>query len=155
MKDLKHLLKKNLASHPSKALIAVFLILSFASLLVSAYLAAEHYTGSVPPCSLVSGCEVVTTSEYSVVMGIPVAIFGVPYFLALIIFFVAYLDSKKELYLKLALLWTIPGAGIALTLLAIQAFILNAFCIYCLTADISSLIIFLGMVKIFWYTKDN
>lgn len=150
---------KNSSSKNSKKFnkaLAFFLIaLSFVGFLVSAYLTAEHYSGGVPPCSLVEGCEVVTTSQYSAIAGMPISIFGVLYFLALIILLIAYADSGNKRFLKLAFIANIPGAGMAIALIALQAFVIKAFCIYCLTVDISSLVIFVGMAKIFWYNKNK
>ncbi|KKS25085.1 MAG: Vitamin K epoxide reductase [Candidatus Jorgensenbacteria bacterium GW2011_GWF2_41_8] len=90
---------KTSSTRPSKiipnwvifALIAVSLI----GLADSSYLAAKHYLGSPINCSIFNGCEVVTTSPYSVILGVPVALFGVLYYFSFLLLTILYLDSKK------------------------------------------------------------
>ena len=47
------------------------------------YLTVQHFTDEKVPCSLITGCEQVLTSEYAEISGIPTAAFGaIAYFLA-------------------------------------------------------------------------
>ena len=64
------------------------------------YLTVEHYANRVPPCTILHGCEQVTTSAYSFFYGIPVALLGALYYLAIIVGVALYLDTKRELILK-------------------------------------------------------
>ena len=47
------------------------------------YLSYEHYTNQLPPCALgaVFDCGHVLRSEYAVILGIPLAVIGVIYYL--------------------------------------------------------------------------
>ena len=51
--------------------------LSLAGLALAAYLSVEHVSGGIPTCGVSGGCGDVTTSEYAVLMGVPVAFIGV------------------------------------------------------------------------------
>ena len=48
-----------------KWIIAAFFISALIGFIDASFLTIEHYRGVVPPCSIISGCEKVTTSEYS------------------------------------------------------------------------------------------
>src|SRR3989344_1559205 len=65
MTNSKTLLSKLLGSPTKKAILAG--LFSFLGLVDASYLAAKHYTGTIPPCAIVKGCEVVTTSQYAAV----------------------------------------------------------------------------------------
>ncbi len=54
--------------------------LAYVGFVVSAYLTIVHYRGYVSPCYVLSGCEEVQTSEYSVILGVPVALAGAVFF---------------------------------------------------------------------------
>src|SRR6476469_1988821 len=51
-------------------------VLSLVGLADSIYLTIHHYTAEPVPCSITGGCEMVLTSPYAEVSGIPLAAFG-------------------------------------------------------------------------------
>src|SRR3989344_2796051 len=73
------------------------LLLSLAGFFDSAYLTILHYKNVIPPCAIAKGCETVLTSRFSVFFGIPIALIGSLFFLALI--FLLLLGFSK--YFKL------------------------------------------------------
>ncbi len=141
MKHLKLWFKQPLKPLPTSlaVFILVVALLGFAD---SAYLAIEHYSGVIPPCTIVSGCETVLTSSYSVVAGIPVSLLGAVFYLVVLIGIFSFLESKKTVLLKWALLLTFVGFLFTLWFLYVQAFILGAFCIYCIGSALTSTVLF-------------
>ena len=123
------------------------LLFSFAGFLSSGYLTAEHYLGELPGCSIVGDCGLVATSKYAQIGPVPLALVGVGYFLMLLFFFLAYVDTKRSIFLNLIFVLTSCGFFVALALLWLQFFIIGAICLYCLISDISSIIIFLILLS--------
>src|SRR3989338_4253784 len=70
------------------------LLLSLAGFFDSAYLTILHYKNVIPPCAIAKGCETVLTSRFSVFFGIPIALIGSLFFLALI--FLLLLENKQN-----------------------------------------------------------
>ncbi len=145
-----------LSAVPSSIVIAILIIalLGFAD---AAYVTIEHYQGSIPPCTLVDGCESVLTSAYSSIIGIPVSLFGTLYYLTILIASFAYLNSKNVAILRWTLPLTIIGLSISLWFLSIMAFVLKAWCVYCLGSAVSSIALFVLAVVVFIryrYTND-
>lgn len=120
-----------------------FLVISFIGFLDATYLTVQHYRGLPPECSIIKGCEEVATSEYAVVLGVPVALLGVIYYLAILILSIIYLDSKKESIIKLAALLTIAGLGASIWFVYLQLFIIKAICIYCMFSAATSTTLFI------------
>lgn len=114
----------------------ILLSLSVAGFFDSAYLAIVHYKNIIPPCTLARGCETVLTSQFSVILGIPIALLGSIFFLTLI--FLLLLKSFN--YFKLLILL---GVAVSIVLFIIQALILHAFCQYCLLSEAIILAIFI------------
>lgn len=148
MKHLKHLLKQPLNKLPSKVAIFI-LIVALLGFVDATYLTIEHYKGNIPPCSVISGCEVVLTSIYSQVLGIPTALVGSLFYLFILIGVFAYLESKKTTLLKWSLILTIPGFIFSLWFVYIQIFELHSYCIYCLGSFLTSTLLFVTTLEVF------
>ena len=128
-----------------KTAVIIFLIVGAIGFIDATYLTIEHYRGGIPPCTI-KGCEVVLTSIYSQISGIPVALFGSLYYLTLLILAIAYLDSKKKEIIKFASYFTIAGFVASVYFLYLQIFVIKAICQYCLaSAGISTTLFILGM----------
>jgi len=126
----------------------IFLVISALGFIDASYLAVEHYNGTPITCTLLEGCGVVTGSAYATILGIPVALLGALYYLAFLIGTVFYFDRKDERMLRPLAMFSIAGLAATLYFLFIQAFVLNAFCIYCLGSAFTSTVLFAtGM----WY----
>jgi uncharacterized membrane protein len=148
MQNLKNLLTKPLRPIPTSIVIFVLLValVGFAD---STYLTIEHFQGVIPPCKVVEGCDTVLTSPYSEVFGIPVALGGSIFYLLVTIGAFAYLESKNEKMLRLALLITVFGILASLWFLILQAFVLKAYCTYCLLSIITSTTLFITACIVF------
>jgi|WetSurMetagenome_2_1015567.scaffolds.fasta_scaffold15891_2 uncharacterized membrane protein len=111
----------------TKSKIAI-LILSIIGFFDSSYLTIVHYEHIVPPCTVTHGCETVLTSKFATFMGIPIALSGVLFFLVLIVL----LLLGASLYFKI---WLYGGVGVSFVLLYLQAFVIHAYCQYCLLVE--------------------
>ncbi|MBI2613481.1 MAG: vitamin K epoxide reductase family protein [Candidatus Levybacteria bacterium] len=113
------------------------LILSIAGFFDSSYLTILHYKNVIPPCAIAKGCETVLVSQFSTIFGIPVALLGAFYFLFLIF---VLLSGKFPRYFKF---FAFLGVLASIYFFFTQAFILHAFCQYCLLSEVIILAIFI------------
>ena len=125
-----------------KHLIVLFVVLAAIGFADSAYLTAEHVRGVIPPCTVVSGCQTVLTSSYATVAGVPVAAAGLAYYAALLILLTVFLDTGKRAVLHWACWLTTAGLLGSAYLVAVQVFVLKAFCLYCLASAVVSVGLF-------------
>ncbi len=103
----------------------------------SVYLTIHHLTAEPVPCSLISGCETVLTSAYAEIAGIPLAAFGaLAYFFAFSLAILAAFGNR--------LMWMVFGgqvllmAAVTAWLLYLQAYVIGAFCQFCLLSAITT-----------------
>ncbi len=145
--NLKNLLKTQLPPLPKWVPIALLTIalIGFAD---ATYLTVEHYMNSIPPCAI-GGCEIVLTSQYSDILGFPTSLLGAAYYLLVAVLIFLSLDSKKEKYLRYALLLTPLGFLASLVFVSIMIFVLQAFCLYCSVSALTSTLLFVGALVIF------
>jgi uncharacterized membrane protein len=125
--------------------------LSVIGLLLSAYLTYEHFTGNATlscPATGAINCEKVTTSSWSEVFGIPVAVFG-------LIFFVVMTVACLPTYWRIRSLdiprvvATVVGIGSVIYLVWVELFQVNAICLWCTGVHLVTLLL---LVAVLWLT---
>jgi len=128
-------------------IIAAFLLVSFGGFVDATYLTVKHYSGTPLACSIFTDCEKVTTSRYAVIFGVPLALLGAVYYLAVFLSLIAYLDVRRQEILSFTALFTVVGLLASAWFVYLQLFVIHAICPYCMVSAIASTILFLlGMV---------
>lgn len=120
-------------------------VIAFAGLIGfadSVFLSVKHFQKVVPPCVLFSGCDVVTTSSYAVIAGVPVAVLGAVYYFVILVLTLLYLDRRNAKIIKILAAVSTCGFLFTLWLLYLQIFVIHALCTYCLLSSVMSTIIF-------------
>ena len=112
-------------------ILTLLLVLSFVGFVETAYLTISHYQNIIPPCTT-GGCEIVLTSSYSVIAGLPTALWGLFYYVG--IFILVSVFKKNGNPKRAVLLLEIVGAGFvgSLILLYLQLAVIHAICLYCM-----------------------
>lgn len=124
------------------------IILAFLGFLDATYLTILHYKNIIPPCSIAHGCEKVLTSPYAMIGLVPLALIGVGYFVTLLSTLILFLQTRNKFILNFILLVTTFSFIISLGLVALQAFVIHAFCQYCLGVEGINTLIFAIVVII-------
>lgn len=129
------------------------LTVSFVGFLDSFYLTTKHYSGTALNCSLLHGCEQVTTSQYSTFFNIPIALLGVLYYLTIFILISLYLDTKNKRILTILPFLTPIGFLASGYFVYLQLFTIKAICIYCMLSALTSTAIFILSIFVVKYKK--
>lgn len=127
---------------PSKWLLILMILISFIGFFDATFLTIQHYRDGILPCVVFEGCEQVTTSKYSTIGNIPISLFGMIYYLIILISTIIYFDNKNKKAFLLIGYFPVVGFVISMFLLYLQLFIIKALCTYCLVSIISSTILF-------------
>lgn len=123
-------------------IVAAFLVLSFIGFLDASYLTVKHFTGVVPPCLIGGGCEEVTTSRFATIFGIPVALLGALYYLTVFLGTIAFVDKQNVQILRRVSALTLLGLIASIYFMFLQAFVIDAYCTYCVGSAITSTLLF-------------
>lgn len=137
-----------------KRLYAVAAIVALFGLADGIYLTIEHVTGRTAQCIASSGCQDVLSSEYAAFGPVPLAALGaLAYFSAFSLALLAAFGYAKCRAL-FALLVAIMFAA-TLWLLYLQAFVLHAFCDYCLfSAAVTTVLTGLAIANVFLRERE-
>ncbi|SDP20640.1 Uncharacterized membrane protein [Nakamurella panacisegetis] len=128
--------------------------LSIAALLISAYLTYEHFTGSTTlACSGTQtvNCLKVTTSQWSVIAGVPVAVAGLAFFVVMTLLCAPTRFAKDVALLRL--LGVLIGTASVLWLVYVELFKVDAICLWCTAVHVVTLSL-LGVV-LWWRETDR
>ncbi len=139
-----------LPARRNRVLYVAIAVLAAAGMAVSAVSLQRHYAKSATAFCEVGekfNCDIVNRSEYSSVMGIPVAGIGVAGYGVLLALATAY-RSRAETPLRL-LVAALAGLGFALYLTYIEGYVLGTWCILCLSSLglIAGITVLAGVVK--------
>ena len=103
-----------------------------AGVVVAGYLTWAHYGSGSVVCPVGGGCETVQESEYAEVAGVPVAVLGLVAYVVLLALIVWDAPVARLAAAMLALV----GLLFSAYLLVVQAFVIEAFCIWCVANDV-------------------
>jgi uncharacterized membrane protein len=140
---------KNIAQN-NRVLFLAIALLATAGIVVSTISLQRHYAKSATTfCELGEkfNCDIVNRSEYSSVMGIPVAGIGIVGYGVLLALTTVY-RTRVETPLRL-MVAALGGLGFALYLTYVEGFVLGTWCILCLCSLglITGIAILAGVVK--------
>lgn len=124
-----------------------------AGLALSIYLTYEHFSGSrsfACPANSSVNCEKVTTSAWSHVAGVPVAVLGLVFFVGMALLLSPPAWRYRQLD-WLRILGSVVGIGAALYLVWAEVVRIKAICLYCTGVHICCLLL-LGLVL--WATSE-
>jgi uncharacterized membrane protein len=135
---------------------AAVALVALAGLTDALYLTVEHLTGQSVRCMVVSGCDEVLQSSYATVAaGIPVAAVGaVAYFTVFSLATLAAFgyDGARKLLTPLVAVMFLA----TLWFLYLQAFVIRAFCTYCLiSAIVTTVLTLLVLARRFLGSKTR
>jgi uncharacterized membrane protein len=107
-------------------------LVAFIGMIDTFYLGLKRDSGPIP-CHVTTGCNDVLTSRFSELGGIPISWFGFVFYL--FAFSMAVFEASGSAETLKWLFWPALAAfAISLVLVGIQAFVLKAFCEYCLVS---------------------
>ncbi len=108
------------------------LVVAAAGAAIAGYLTYVHYQPDALICTVGGGCEKVQDSKYAVLVGIPVPVLGLVAYLTVI----GLVLWDSELARALAAGLALGAVGFAIYLVSLQAFVIDAWCIWCLVNDV-------------------
>lgn len=142
-------------SETSRRLMSLIGILAVCGIVVSSISLQHHFaTSKTAYCDLgvMLNCDIVNRSEYSSILGIPVALIGMLGYAALVGLATVYRDRPQTL--ALLLVGSAVGLAFALYLTYVEARILGVYCILCLTS-LALITTITGVSGLLWWRRDD
>jgi len=123
--------------------VVLILLLAFCGIADSAYLAEHELNGTPLICNIqnLDGCNIVATSQYSYLFGVPLAEYGVLFYGILFVLAALELVLFDRLLRRVLQGIALVGVLASLYFTSLQVFFIGAFCIYCLVSATLTLLI--------------
>jgi uncharacterized membrane protein len=140
------------AGSPARRASVTALIIALLGLAVSAYLTIEHYSSSrllACPESAMINCAKVTTSRWSHIAGVPVAVLGLAFFVVMVALLSppAWRQPRLDVIRVAA---TAIGMIMVLYLVWIELFRVDAICLWCTAVHICTIAL---LTAVLWHTS--
>ena len=126
-------------------------VLSLCGLADAIYLTIEHITGQSVRCTIVAGCSEVLSSSYAVIGGYPLASIGALAYFTVFSFSILALFGYR-IASQLLILLVLAMCLVSLWLIYLQAFVIHAFCQFCLLSAIITFTL-TGLGLFLWKTR--
>ncbi len=127
------------------------IVVSAAGIAVAGYLTYIHYKPAALICTTGGGCETVQHSKYAVLLGIPIAIFGLGAWIAALALTLWNSEQARTLTAALAL----AALAFAAYLVILQVFVIDAICIWCMANDVVLIPIFVVLALLRLRTAER
>ena len=105
------------------------------------YLVYEKLHGVIPGCLILTGCDKVLTSPYSTVLGVPLADFGVVFYVYMFALGVLLTIDPYSKGLRFGVL-AYATIGLLCSIELFQYFVIGALCMYCAISALTTLVLF-------------
>lgn len=130
----------------------MLLAISVVGFIDAVFLTLKRLAGTPITCFAFSGCDTVAQSTYSVLLGIPLSLLGALFYAITIVLITYYLQHRTKKGLQQILYVAVFGGLFALYLFALQAFVIKAWCFYCVISDTIGVVT--ALVAIYLWRKE-
>lgn len=149
-RQVKPLSSMSTVNRSTLIIVGLILGVSLIGFADATYLSIEHFRGVGVVCSVTQGCDTVLSSAYAEIAGVPTALLGAMFYLAILVMSIMYFDTRRAALLRFISGLSIPGMVVTIGLVYLQAFVIEAWCQYCLVSAGTSTVIFvLGMILLY------
>lgn len=124
-----------------KVLIWLLIATAIVGIADSAYLSHAAVTGSPLNCSVFDGCNVVAASPYSKVMGIPLALFGLVFYIVALGLSASLLTMNSKGLRQSMFAWSVLGVIFSAYFMYLQYFKIEAICLYCVISAVATILL--------------
>jgi uncharacterized membrane protein len=134
---------------------AAMTAVALAGLAIAAYLLAVRVLGEAPACGPVKGCETVAASDYATAFGLPVALYGVGFSVALVLACVGWWrrSDRRALYVAYGL--GLAGIIAVAYLTYLELFVIEAVCVWCVSYAVTIVGGWVVAAVAAWRTSDR
>jgi uncharacterized membrane protein len=133
-------------------------VLSALGILVSGYLSVDRFIGGSLACSRWAQCDVVNTSVYAKIYGVPVSFIGLAGYLVLLGLALTSLQAwgpARRRLLAVSLVLALGGVGFSAYLTYLELYVIKAFCSWCVSsATLISLLAIVGWINL-WRARSE
>jgi uncharacterized membrane protein len=133
-------------------------LLALVGFLIAGYMLAYALGWTGPVICGVGDCEAVQSSEYARIGPIPVALFGVLGYLALLVVSLAGIQPagvRSRAVPRLLIIGSLFGLGFSIYLTYLEAFVIYAWCQWCVGSAIVMALAFLAVLPEFRRLGDD
>lgn len=113
-------------------------VVALIGLAIATYLTIVHYAGAEPVCAVSHGCQVVQSSKYAELGGVPVAVLGLLGYVSILAALAVSGETGRLLRVTLAAVGFVFSAYLTF----LELFVIDAICQWCVASAILMTVLF-------------
>jgi uncharacterized membrane protein len=126
----------------------LLIVLSIIGIIDSGYLTYKYWISTTAvSCSLTGGCNYVLSSSYASLFNIPLAAYGLIYYLLMLGLLVWFAYKQLNFLRHLIMFVVTIGMVVSIYLIYLQAIVIEYWCQFCLLSALTTTLIFLIMAS--------
>jgi uncharacterized membrane protein len=129
--------------------------IAFLGLLISGYLFITYVSPEQIKCISGEGCKIAQLSEYSSFLGVPTPAYGIAFYLALGVLGALWSENTRKKVLPALVILTGTGLAVSIFLSGVEAFVLKAWCSWCVASALLSIAAFLMTSRLVLISKKD
>lgn len=141
-------LSTKLSAAENKLLLAGCVV-AFLGFVDALYLTVHHYIDIPLPCTILNGCDVVTTSAYSTIGPIPIASIGAAYYMVVFFGLLLFKETGNALFFRASGALVALAFAVSAWLVYLQGFVLHSWCQYCIVSAIFTTLLFCDILILY------
>ncbi len=130
-------------------------LISFLGLAVSGYLFIHYVSPEPIACISGEGCKTAQLSAYASFIGVPTPAYGIVFYLLLGILGALWQETTKKKLLPLLVVLTTSGLAVSIFLSGIEAFVLKAWCSWCVASALLTVVAFIITCQVVLQSKQS
>lgn len=139
----------------TRIVLPIAALLAIAGTAIAGYLTVTHLADQPIVCSSVGDCELVNSSEYAKLAGVPVAIVGLGAYVALFALVAAAWLRRDATLLMLAWGLALAGFAFSMYLTYIELYVIDAICVWCVASASVMTALFAVLSACVWLEGDG
>ncbi len=140
---------------PVRLLLAASALLTVAGIGIATYLTVVHFADQPIVCSSIGDCELVNSSKYAKLAGVPVAVLGLASYVTMLLLIAGALLRRDAMLV--AAVWGVALAafGFSMYLTYIELYVLDAICVWCVGSASVVTVLLAALSACTWIVRDD
>ena len=144
-----------MSTTPVRLLLIASALLTLVGMGIASYLTVVHYADQPIVCSSIGDCELVNSSKYAKLAGVPVAVLGLASYVTMLLLIAGGWLRRDAMLIAGAWGVALAGFGFSMYLTYIELEVLDAICVWCVGSATVVTAMLVALSVCVWTVRDD
>ena len=144
-----------MSTTPVRLLLIASALLTLGGIGIASYLTVVHYADQPIVCSSIGDCELVNSSKYAKLAGVPVAVLGLASYVMMLLLILGALLRRDAMLVAAAWGVALASFGFSMYLTYVELYVLDAICVWCVGSASVVTVLLAALSACTWIVRDD